>query len=105
MEAKIKTQRRHALQRAAERYGLNLTRLEFDGLIRDIQEGRAKLVERQSNRVALYEVEIARCNDLPGDGPSFTADWQIGKHPTKEVVTALVAYDRQRKMIASFLPR
>jgi hypothetical protein len=73
--------RRHARRRAAERYGLQLgrsTRTEIVGLIANSQ---ATLVERQSLRVAVYDVTMA-------DG-----------------YLVRVVYDRKRHELVTFLPR
>jgi hypothetical protein len=95
---KARSQRRHALRRAAERYGLSLTESDMASILQQITSGRARLVEKQSNRVSLYEVEILRDNlsDL---------ERRCGGLCDPEVVTALVCHDKFRNEISSFLPR
>lgn len=50
-------QRIHTKRRAAERYGLSLTTLQLKVLERQIREGRALLIERQSLTRALWLVD------------------------------------------------
>ncbi len=94
MPPKARSQRRHTTKRAAQRYDLHLTHRDLEGIVRDIRENRARLVERQSNRVSLYEVKVVKSLD------------DVWRHIPEsfEVVVALVAYDNHRQQISSFLP-
>lgn len=79
MESKAKSQRKHAKRRALSRYGLALSRHHLDAIVLQIQSGKAKFVERQSNRVTLWEVSYEG-HILP------------------------VVYDKIRKTCVTFLP-
>jgi len=72
-------QRKHAKQRAAERYGLELNRKDLADMSRDIKCGKASLIEQTSNRVGVYL--------LYKDGRMFK-----------------VVYDKKRDTIVTFLP-
>lgn len=50
-------QRAHTRRRAQERYGVKLNKAAMAALIARIQSNRAKFVERQSNRITVWEVE------------------------------------------------
>jgi hypothetical protein len=69
----------HALQRAKERYSINLSIDDYLDLVRQIQNGEAKFVERQSNRVTLFEIQIKN-------------------------FAVVVVYDKKRHVIVTFLP-
>jgi hypothetical protein len=58
METKCITQRKHALRRIRERYGISLSQEEYWNIVRQIQTGKAKFVERQSCRVTLFRVTV-----------------------------------------------
>lgn len=73
---KKKSQRRHAEKRAFQRYGFVPRR---DGVIEQIQTGKATFVERQSLRITVWIVEV------------------LGR-PMKAV------YDKRRKEIVTYLP-
>lgn len=77
--SKAQTQRRHAIRRAHERHGLQLTRQDLNDIVRQIQSDKATFVERQSLRVSLFDVVVHERS-------------------------VRVVYDRQRKTIVSFLP-
>jgi uncharacterized protein YjhX (UPF0386 family) len=95
-KGKAKAQRLHAKRRGAERYGLNLSNDDLAQIVRLIQEGKATLIEKQSNRVTIFDVEMARCYN---DEPHTCTDCTVRR------VTTRVVYDKERKQIASFLPR
>jgi hypothetical protein len=76
---KSQAERQHAKRRARERYGIAFNSQMNKNLIAQIQRGEARLVRRQSQRVSVWDVEIA-------GGP------------------ARVVYDRDRKQIVTFLP-
>jgi hypothetical protein len=75
---KSQGERIHAKKRALERYGLVLTTADLRVLVSQIQSNGAKLVEDQSLRVGVFMLTARE----------------------KEV---LVAYDRKRKEIITFL--
>lgn len=102
---KAKAQRHHARRRGAERYGLDLTNREMEEIVRAIQRGQARLVNKQSNRISVFDISFARRNrdtireviDETLTLPTTDSLW--------ERVDVRVVYDRERKQIASFLPR
>lgn len=53
-----KVLRSHAKRRAAERYGIFLGKEEQGRIVKDIQEGKATLLEKQSLRVSVWEVKV-----------------------------------------------
>jgi len=69
----------HARERARQRYGVPMTQADLDGLVWRIQCQESTPVERQSNRVFIHRLWV--------DGRVF-----------------VVAYDRHRKQIVTFLP-
>jgi hypothetical protein len=69
---------RHAMRRANERYGIRLTQHDLVTIIRDIQDGRAAFVVKQSHRVSLFDVDV-------------------------QETKIRVAYDKVRKSIATVL--
>jgi len=78
--SKKKAQQRHARKRFAERYGVVFDpRLERD-FIQIIQSGDARFVEKQSNRVSLFDITMG-----------------------EEVFR--VVYDKERKTIVTVLPK
>jgi hypothetical protein len=76
---KADAQRIHAERRCFERYGAHLTDVMHEALVRQIQRGDAKLLEKQSLRLSLYRVS-----------------WE--GEPMR------VVYDRNRKTLVTFLP-
>lgn len=76
---KAKTQRIHARKRALQRYNIDINRNDIEEIIKKINSGEAKFIEKQSLRVSIWFVEIK------------------GKK-------VKVVYDKLRKTIASFLP-
>ena len=75
---KAASQTLHAKRRALERFGIRLSDKGVAELIQTIQSNGAQFVRRESNRVAVYRMEI--------DGAS-----------------ALVVYDRSRKTIVTVM--
>lgn len=71
--------KRHVRTRALQRFGWDLSREEIDRVIRDIQQGRAIFIDRQSNNVTRYSVTVR--------------DMTVG-----------VVYDKQRKCIRTICP-
>lgn len=50
-------QREHTIRRFRERFGINLSRHEYDGLIQQIRERRSLYICRLSNRLKNHFVE------------------------------------------------
>lgn len=71
-------QNSHARRRALERFGLNMGPVRHAKLVRDVQSGAARFVERQSNRVTVWDADL--------DGH-----------------TVRIIYDGSRKQIVTFL--
>jgi len=69
----------HALRAAKKRYGVDVGLLGLCEVRGQIQEGRSRLLERQSNRVAIHEV-------------------------TWGGQTMVVVYDSMRHTLVTFLP-
>jgi hypothetical protein len=88
---KAKSQRKHAKRRAQERYGLWLTDSQINSITQMIRTGQAVPVERQSRRVSIYDLKVARPQDLIGDN--------------SEPVPVRVAFDYTRNEIITFLPQ
>jgi len=80
LRSKKHAQRHHAKQRAYQRYGWNLNKHDLNLLAKRIQRGDGRFVERQSNRVTVWDI------DINGE-------------------TARVIYDSQRHQIVTFLPK
>jgi hypothetical protein len=78
--SKAKKQSRDARRRARERYALNLHQDAQQQIIRRIEDGEARFVRRESQRVSLWEVEH--------DGLRLP-----------------IVYDRKRKTIVTVLPQ
>lgn len=79
MRTKSELQREHAKKRAMERYGLTLNREQYGELVKKIQRGNARLMQKQSLRVSVWEIEIRGFK-------------------------VLVVYDKKRHNIVTFLP-
>lgn len=71
-------QRLHAKRRAFERYGIEVSGKGLRSLEADIRNGRAQFVARKTHRISI---------------------WRVGLNGAY-----LVAYDKNRGRIASFLP-
>lgn len=54
---KARSQQKHARRRARERFGIKLTRNDQIDMVGMIRDGRSRMVERQSLRVSVHEVE------------------------------------------------
>jgi hypothetical protein len=79
MSSKAKSQKRHAARRLHERFDIQIKQHEYQELVRQIQSGQAKFIEKQSNRVKVLEVELRG-------------------------IKIRVCYDKQRKTIITALP-
>jgi hypothetical protein len=78
-KGKKKAQLKHARRRFEGRFDIHLNDNEYLQLVNKIQQGRAEFVERQSNRVTIWNVD----------------------HQDK---TIRVVYDKRTKVIVSALP-
>ena len=79
IKTKAVNQKKHSLRRCRERYGLRLTNEDYRMLVQRIQCNGAKFIERQSNRLTVWET------DLP-DGQRARI---IYDSKSKQIVTAL----------------
>ncbi len=79
-------QRVHAKKRFLERTGKVLTTADLVAIVGQIQQGKAKLVRRQSNRVSLWDAEHK------GEKVRVIYDRR-----TKEIVTVLLKEDDDGK--------
>lgn len=70
----------HAIQRARERYGVFLCIDDLKQIANKIRTGKSKFIARKTTRITEHEIEY--------DGYTF-----------------LVAYDKSRNSVCSFLPR
>ena len=77
--SKHKAERMHAMRRFSERMGFGLSKEGYDDLVRQVQEGKAQFVCKQSNRVTVFRLRM--------DGK-----------PVR------IAYDKQRHQIVTFMP-
>lgn len=77
-KSKGECQLQHAKKRAYERLGIEMSTADICSIIRQIQAGKARFIERQSNRVTVFEISVVG-NDV------------------------LVLYDSSRKTIITFL--
>ncbi len=78
MSSKKQSQKTHASRRAYERYGLRLSDNDFEDIKRLIQGGSATIVQKQSLRVSVFDLDF------------------------KETKVRVV-YDKDRKQVVSFL--
>ncbi len=76
---KSQSQRKHTMQRALVRFGLEVSNSLYSSMIEAIQSGAAEFLERQSNRVTVWAV------DAEGE-------------------CVAVAYDKLRGTIATMMP-
>lgn len=72
-------QRQHAWKRLLQRFGIAVPLDDLDQMVIDIQNGKYRLLERQSRRVSIFAVTV--------EGHDVAA-----------------AYDRERHAIITFLP-
>jgi hypothetical protein len=76
---KQKLQVEHARRRFRERYGIVLNEHQYKYLSQQISDNRAKFIEKQSNRVSVFELKY-------------------------ENQVVRVVYDKQTKQIVTVLP-
>lgn len=79
MAGRADRQRKHAIQRIAERFPIANPRHEYEVIVQDVRAGRLDLVEKSSNRVSVFRREIGG-------------------------VLARVWYDRDRHTVVTVLP-
>lgn len=77
-KGKGKSQTAHALRRASQRLGLSLNERDLLDVIQDIQSGKYKCLQVQSNRVSKFKVTI-------------------------KGVEVVAVYDKLRKTLVTFL--
>jgi len=78
-KSKAKCQKSHAIRRFRERFGVHISKNDYQAYVRQIQEGNAKFLEKQSNRISVFEIIV--------QGESVR-----------------VCYDKERKSIVTVLP-
>lgn len=84
MNTKAACQRRHAIERALERYEVSLNRDSYEALNKKVQRQEGVFIARQSNRVSLWQVQATNIRG--------------------EKVQCNVVYDKSRGQIVTFLP-
>ena len=80
MAPKKRKRRTHAQRRAAERYGIVLTKEDLKKIVRKIESGQAGVVYRESPRIQILDVECG-----------------------SKIIR--VVYDLRRKAVVTVLPR
>jgi hypothetical protein len=68
----------HFHRQLLRRYGIVLAPGEFSEIVHEIRAGYAKLIEKRSNRLAIYLVRIRRLNDrifVLSDGRNLISAW------------------------------
>lgn len=75
---KVLGERRHAIKRCRQRFGINLTTREYEDISGQIKRGQSTFIEQQTNRVTLHIVEF-------------------------NGVKARVAFDKKRSQIITFM--
>ncbi|MGL4461283.1 MAG: hypothetical protein ACRC1K_03950 [Planctomycetia bacterium] len=81
IQSKTLCQRIHFKRRASARYDLDVNRHLYREMVQMIQNNKAVLINRQSNRVALYRINLLN-----------------------PALSILVIYDRNRKTLVTALP-
>ncbi len=75
---KVESEQKHALRRFSCRFDRDLSIKEYQNIVNLIQSGKAELVDRQSNRITRWKVQI-------------------------EDINAIAVYDKIRKAVVTFL--
>lgn len=92
-KTKAKAQKIHAAGRFNERYSIKLTQHVWDQILGKIKGGKARLIEKQSLRVKLYDVFVElNKNDI------------INHLIEPSTIKVRVVYDKTRGTIVSALP-
>ncbi len=86
MTTKKEQQKRHAKRRFASRLGISLTQDLHILLVKKIQKGEAVKVEKQSNRVSVWDIPVS---GLLRDHPEVNSIRAVYDSHTKNIVTAL----------------
>lgn len=86
MATKRELQKKHAKRRFSTRLGITLTQELHNFLVRKIQKGEAVKIEKQSNRISLWEVPTP--NMFP-EYPEIQELRVIYDSNTKNIVTLL----------------
>jgi len=73
-------QKRHAIQRSKERYNHDLTGSDLEKIVKKIRLGQSKFITAKTLRVTIHSVNY-------------------------QDVSYIVAYDKKRKSICTFLPQ
>lgn len=81
MISKSACQKKHAKNRARERFQIIFNNQQLKDIVQKIQKNQLKFIERQSNRITIWELSLP-------DNKS-----------------CCVVYDKMRKTIVTFLPR
>lgn len=95
--SKAQSQTGHALRRAYERYGLRLTEAHLRDMVIAIQSGHATHVVSQSNRISVFDVNIAISPMTKLMAEALDAG------QVRTPIPVRVVYDKERKTIVSFL--
>lgn len=86
MNTKKELQKRHAKRRFQTRLGISLTQDIHALLVKKIQKGEATKVEKQSNRVSIWDIPVS---GLFRDNPEMDSIRVVYDSNTKNIVTAL----------------
>lgn len=86
MASKKELQKRHAKKRFQTRLGISLTNELHNFLVRKIQKGEAVKVEKQSNRVSIWDIDVG---GLFKENPEIDSLRVVYDSNTKNIVTIL----------------
>lgn len=86
MASKKELQKRHAKKRFQTRLGISLTNELHNFLVRKIQKGEAVKVEKQSNRVSIWDIDV---RGLFKENPEIDFLRVVYDSNTKNIVTLL----------------
>lgn len=86
MATKKELQKRHAKRRFQARLGIPLTQELHNFLVRKIQNNEATRVEKQSNRVSVWDINVV---GLFRDNPEVDVLRVVYDSNTKNIVTTL----------------
>lgn len=86
MASKRELQKKHAKRRFQTRLGISLTQELHNLLVRKIQKGEAVKIEKQSNRVSVWDVPTP---DMFPDSPEIQELRVVYDSNTKNIVTIL----------------
>lgn len=86
MASKKELQKRHAKKRFQTRLGISLTNELHNFLVRKIQKGEAVKIEKQSNRVSIWDINVG---GLFKENPEIDSLRVVYDSNTKNIVTIL----------------